>query len=355
MCPETEEHKTIKEIVKDKLKEWLGASCEEYPDSGHISDILAVTPDGITIFVENIWTSTPAQFLYDMNILQQSMADVKIVIANPKVIEKWEREFEKVKIAQRRLGFPISDMIDGSLILQNNKFLNETFRNTVAELIKQKRETSTYPRREIQSPESLFEKRNWGLRNAPEGTRCIAIQIAPSKLSDSFLDLSEEVRERLIQLFPVHELRMMTINRFPTADSYVIRSLSRSVEVFKNGLIEFNIVESAKEEFVYVERLELFYSLIANFATSVYREIASYSGDIKIHLAMNNVLGKRLTYADEPPMPKDWYGQGCDREPIRIMIETRMPIDVESTFEQVLEQLMNWFRRESGRHILPPP
>ncbi len=86
MCPETEEHGKIKEIVLKKLKEMYGAGLKEYPQGGQINDVYIVTPNQGEIFVENIWTSTSYHFQRDLNILHRSPANIKILIANPMII-----------------------------------------------------------------------------------------------------------------------------------------------------------------------------------------------------------------------------------------------------------------------------
>ena len=82
---ESVEHRKIKDVISVKLKEWVGASIKEYPSSGHRLDIYAVTPDRISIYIEIIWSSSPQNFFRDLNLIQQSDADVKLVIASPEV------------------------------------------------------------------------------------------------------------------------------------------------------------------------------------------------------------------------------------------------------------------------------
>jgi hypothetical protein len=72
MSPETEEHKRIKDIVSRLLKIQYGLVLKEYPDSGNIHDVKAVTNDGISVFVENVWTSDKRNFQRDLNILHRS-------------------------------------------------------------------------------------------------------------------------------------------------------------------------------------------------------------------------------------------------------------------------------------------
>lgn len=129
MSPETEEHKKIKEIILEKLRASYGSGLKEYPDSGNINDDFAVTSDGVEIFVENVWTSSKNNFYRDLNTLRNSRADVKIFVVNPEILKNalLTRDYEKAKIAERKRGTAISDLIDGSLILDDPKYVNDRF------------------------------------------------------------------------------------------------------------------------------------------------------------------------------------------------------------------------------------
>lgn len=59
---ESYEHKRIKTLISEKLREWTGATLQEYQSSGHELDVFAVTPDGISIYVEVIWTNSLQNF-----------------------------------------------------------------------------------------------------------------------------------------------------------------------------------------------------------------------------------------------------------------------------------------------------
>lgn len=139
MCPETDEHKRIKEIVLARLRGIYGTGLSEYPDSGQVNDVYVITLDQIEIFVENVWTSTKSNFQRDLNILHRSKADVKILIVNPKILENVSllREFEKTKMSEIRRGVAISDMIDGSLILSPPETANNKFIEIVQGLVKE--------------------------------------------------------------------------------------------------------------------------------------------------------------------------------------------------------------------------
>jgi hypothetical protein len=121
MTNETVEHKRIKEIVLNKLKEFCAAGLTEYPHSGNVNDVHLVTSDNIDIFTENVWTSTKSNFYRHMTILQRSPADAKILIVNPQILRDshLQREFEKTKISETKRGIAVADLIDGSLTLES--------------------------------------------------------------------------------------------------------------------------------------------------------------------------------------------------------------------------------------------
>src|SRR3972149_10718543 len=106
MMPESKQHKAIKEILESKLRKWFGASLTEYPSSGHELDVFSVPTSGICIYVEIVWNHSWTHFLSDMNMLQQSDANVKVVVGSPKVIDNKRivREFDKIVLSQRKDG-----------------------------------------------------------------------------------------------------------------------------------------------------------------------------------------------------------------------------------------------------------
>lgn len=137
---ESAQHKQIKEMIGKKLKEWTGATLQEYPSSGHKLDVFAVTPTGISIYVEIIWSSSRVNFFRDMNMIQTSDANVKLVVVSPKIKSKaeFQREFEKVAISQRRLNFAMhGNLIDGEKILNEPEYLETELKRIVLVLVNQ--------------------------------------------------------------------------------------------------------------------------------------------------------------------------------------------------------------------------
>jgi hypothetical protein len=156
MSPETEEHRRIKEIVSDLLRMQYSSTLNEYPDSGNINDVMAVTNDGISVFVENVWTSNKGNFQRDLNILHRSVAEVKIFIVNPKILQDASlcREFEKTRMTERKKGFQVSNMIDGSMVLDEPDYVAKEFGNIVMELVieaRKKKSETRVAKRGIQS------------------------------------------------------------------------------------------------------------------------------------------------------------------------------------------------------------
>jgi hypothetical protein len=138
--PESGYHSSLKVLLERKLEEWFGAGVSEYPSSGHELDVFAVTPDGITIYAEVIWSESRTHFLHDMNMLQQSDANVKVVIGSPEVIQtdQLSREFSKVVVAERKRGTLISGQIlDGERILSDSDYVENDLRTMFEGLVKQ--------------------------------------------------------------------------------------------------------------------------------------------------------------------------------------------------------------------------
>jgi hypothetical protein len=119
------------------LKEWTGATLQEYPSSGHELDILAMTPDGISIYVEVIWSASLQNFYRDIIMVQNSDAAVKVIIANPKLLgDQYQRIFEKVAIAQRKFGVAMcGELINGERVLLDKAYVENELNPIFLELI----------------------------------------------------------------------------------------------------------------------------------------------------------------------------------------------------------------------------
>ena len=202
---ESLQHRKIKEIICEKLKEWTGATLQEYQSSGHELDVFAVTPTGISIYVEIIWSSSRSNFFRDMTMIQSSDADVKLVVVSPRVLsnEKYQREFEKVAISQRRLNFAMyGDFIDGERMLNEPDYLETEIKGVVLGLLKH-----------VQTRGKVMRSR---------------VQFEPPKPSSA-----DEIGEHLLSnLFPVKKYPS-TIFVSPTSVRYVrevYEKLGREIE-----------------------------------------------------------------------------------------------------------------------------
>ena len=154
--PESPEHKTIKQVISTKLQEWTGATLEEYPSVGHELDIFAVTPNGISICVEITWSPTKQNFYRDLSLIQQSDANIKLLIANPEILtnENYQREFSKVAISERRKGVAMhGELINGAKILEDTKYLDTEFKDIIFGLIDQVQSEGKAVIKEITPPE----------------------------------------------------------------------------------------------------------------------------------------------------------------------------------------------------------
>jgi hypothetical protein len=143
--PESDTHRALKQLLESKMKEWLGASIQEYPSSGHELDVFAITSSGVSVHIEIIWSHSKTRFLSDINMLQQSDAQAKLVVVSPMILaDKWmTREFEKVVLAQRKQGKTIlGDMLDGQRILKDSEYVDFDLRSVFENLVMQTRPAS---------------------------------------------------------------------------------------------------------------------------------------------------------------------------------------------------------------------
>ena len=127
---ETPEHSKIKEKIKSNLKNWYsGITINEYPNYGQVADAYYISYEGHTILIEIIWTLTWTQFLDDLDILQNSLDFIKIVVVNPKIFdtagEERRNHFDKMRIAEIRKGYIVSDLFDGLRILNDESYNSE--------------------------------------------------------------------------------------------------------------------------------------------------------------------------------------------------------------------------------------
>jgi hypothetical protein len=125
--------------MHEKLNEWFGVTIDEYPSMGHELDVFSVSSQSKKMMVEIIWTPSNTHFMNDLNILQNSDADIKIVIVNPEFYAKVDltRKFQKTRISELQKGCLVSEMLDGKKILQGDDYLNGEVKKAISELLRQ--------------------------------------------------------------------------------------------------------------------------------------------------------------------------------------------------------------------------
>ena len=145
---ESPEHRAIKEILEAKLKDWGFISITEYPSSGHELDVFATTSEGLKIYAEIIWTHTKTQFFRDISMLQQSDADIKLVVGSPEVVNDMDftREFSKVAVSETIKGRSIYPIIlDGKRILSDRVYVDRELKAEIQLLIEQAKRNRSRP------------------------------------------------------------------------------------------------------------------------------------------------------------------------------------------------------------------
>jgi hypothetical protein len=113
------------------LRDSTGASIIELPDSGYEADVFAVTGDSIKIRIEVIATPTRTHFLSDLNSIQQSDSDVKLIICHPRILAntKLVRLFDKLVIAERsKERNPFPHMVSTEIFAEDPSHLESFYK-----------------------------------------------------------------------------------------------------------------------------------------------------------------------------------------------------------------------------------
>jgi hypothetical protein len=149
--PESEYHKKIKLLLYTKLNEWYGCAIPEYYDEAHQLDAYAVTTDGITIYVEVIWSPSDGNFLRDLMIIQRADADLIFPVVNPKILEnpKRVREFLKTQSSKRKALKKMSPMLNGDRILTDQAYVEYELKQLIDSYLEEKREEGKPPKPEL--------------------------------------------------------------------------------------------------------------------------------------------------------------------------------------------------------------
>jgi hypothetical protein len=111
--PETQEHKTAKNLLSKFFKDNYGLSITEYLDSGFEADVVTVLSPARKLMVEVIWSSSNANFYRDMTLVLASNAEIKIVVANQAILKKslLLRYFERIRMSEAVKGYSLIGLL----------------------------------------------------------------------------------------------------------------------------------------------------------------------------------------------------------------------------------------------------
>jgi hypothetical protein len=124
--------------MEEKLRTWYGASINEYYDSGHELDVFAITNSGVKIYLEVIWHPSLSHVKSDLLILERSESDVKIVIANPEIIQSSSlvKEYNKSVMSLRKRGVKIwGVMLNGVRVLDDPIYVDIEIKQVIDSLL----------------------------------------------------------------------------------------------------------------------------------------------------------------------------------------------------------------------------
>jgi len=212
ILPESQEHVTIKNMLSDKLKEWFGFAITEFSSSGHELDVYTVTYNGVSIYIEVIWSLSWTHFLYDMNEILHADEDVKLVIVNPEILKKKKLVdyYNKTVSSQRKLGYVIHGyLLDGKAIIDDPGFLDKEIKETIFSLVDQvkKIDKATYA--------SLREEK----KDISINSQVINVSLREyvTQIIDNYNNFSDFERrgvKPVIQQFSVFDLKKYYVNAY---------------------------------------------------------------------------------------------------------------------------------------------
>ncbi|MEM0117215.1 MAG: hypothetical protein QXV32_02105 [Conexivisphaerales archaeon] len=115
-------------------------------------DMFSTSIDGVSVYVEIIWSDSRTHFLSDLNMVLESDADIKLVVGSPDVLknDSYLRDFSKAVISQRRLGCLVhGEMIDGKRILDDERYVDSELKEVVLSLVQAVKRTPLRLRADI--------------------------------------------------------------------------------------------------------------------------------------------------------------------------------------------------------------
>lgn len=138
--PESMEHKRAKEILREFFAENYGPAINEYLDSGFEMDVFSVLLPNLKIMVETIWSTSKQNFYRDLTIVLSSDAEIKIVVANPKILEDKDavRYFERIKVSEATKGYSVIGMLGWNS--SDESSVLKTLKNEIEQILASRKE-----------------------------------------------------------------------------------------------------------------------------------------------------------------------------------------------------------------------
>jgi len=292
---ESPQHKEIKKLLEAKLKDWFGLSITEYPSSGHELDILGVTSDGLNIYIEVIWTHSQAHFHKDMSMLQQSDADMKLVVGSPKILSdvSMVREFTKVAVSETEKGHCIyPEMLDGEKILSDSTYIDLDLKAILKSLV-DKASRRLSQEKPVTKP--YFEKRlDEILISLVEdgGDPMAQILVGSVSKGEEYLQVSEENAYLVGYHTPTFlRIRDSTARR----DRYEFRSYDSSIhlEIYPDGCFHTYFPIQAEDGLMKLDDIMYMVSSFLFFTTRIMK-MRNVSARQRIHLELCKASGREV-------------------------------------------------------------
>lgn len=158
---ESFEHKTLKMLMAEKLKDWFGVSTTEYNKDGNRIDVYCVTSKGVKIYIEIIWHHSMSHFNKDIISFLTTRSDIKIIIASPDILNdnKMNTEYRKKAIFQAENGVTVYyDMINGAKLIGDKTYVDNEFKEIMTTLHKKALDKFVLKREELKNIYNLLSR-----------------------------------------------------------------------------------------------------------------------------------------------------------------------------------------------------
>jgi hypothetical protein len=140
LMPESMEHKRAKEILRKFFAKNYGPAISEYLDSGFEIDVFSVILPNLKIMVETIWSTSKQNFYRGLTIVLSSDAEIKIVVANPKILEDKDavRYFDRIRVSEATKGYSVIGMLGWNSLAESSAL--KTLKNEIEQILTSRKE-----------------------------------------------------------------------------------------------------------------------------------------------------------------------------------------------------------------------